>query len=117
MATAVFVFREGVRKAERKGRWEALKNSRPIGRPGALLPETRMTITHSQPANKTYNGKTKTVQNYKLVDSDGNAYKWWGTDKVISVGNSIVVERAQIVDHEVFDGVTFTVITRCQLRK
>jgi hypothetical protein len=58
-----------------------------------------------------------TVQNYKLVDEQGNAYKWWGTDKVIAVGNSVTIEHAEIVKHEVYDGITFTVITRCRIAK
>ncbi|MEU7863474.1 hypothetical protein [Nonomuraea sp. NPDC049141] len=122
LATAPFVFREGQRRAAKKERWQSLKGSRPMGTLGGQLPATRMRVTHSNPANKTFpnprnptDSHTKTVHNYKLVDEHGNAYKWWGTDKVLAVGAEIHVKSARVTHYETYDGVTFTVITRCRI--
>jgi hypothetical protein len=115
IASAAVVYRDGLKKAARRTTWESLRNSRPIGKSGDRLGPISLTVTHATPMNKEFGGKPRTVHNYKLIDTEGNAYKWWHASKALLEGQEIQVTRCTVRNHEVYEGVTFTVIIRCNL--
>ncbi|MFC4117521.1 hypothetical protein ACFO0F_33380 [Nonomuraea zeae] len=117
VASTAVVYRDGVKKAARKETWQSMQGSKQVGAPGELLENHMLIVTHASSTNRTWGSSTKPrpSHDYKLIDAEGNAFKWWATDKVLTKGMSVLVKRAQIVKHELYEGVTFTWITRCQI--
>lgn len=119
IAAGAVAYRDGVKKAHRKKTWLGLAASKRVGKPGEVLTDLLVTVTHARSKTVDYKDRhgqshVKVLNTYKLSDHLGNAYKWFETTTKLVEGQAVLITRGRIVRHETYSGVEFTVLTRCK---
>lgn len=86
-------------------------SSKHIGKPGEKIADHKVKVTSVRPLANAY-GITTLVE---MIDEDGNVLKWFASgDKPFKAGDSYTL-AATIKDHDSYDGVNQTLVTRAKL--